>query len=88
MSKRTNTRRTYENTDYFAMVRRMVRAAGRRAGDDVDALPELVELHRALEEATLNAVEALREDGYSWAEIGERLGCTRQAAQQRYKGRK
>ena len=30
------------------------------------------------------AVTGLREFGYSWAEIGSRLGITRQAAQQRW----
>ena len=30
------------------------------------------------------AVKGLREFGYSWAEIGSRLGITRQAAQQRW----
>jgi len=30
------------------------------------------------------AVKGLREHGYSWAEIGYRLGITRQAAQQRW----
>jgi hypothetical protein len=31
-----------------------------------------------------NAVTGLREQGYSWAEIGLRLHITRQAAQQRW----
>jgi len=30
------------------------------------------------------AVKGLRARGYSWAEIGSRLGITRQAAQQRW----
>jgi hypothetical protein len=30
------------------------------------------------------AVKGLRDCGYSWAEIGSRLGITRQAAQQRW----
>jgi hypothetical protein len=30
------------------------------------------------------AVKGLRACGYSWAEIGSRLGTTRQAAQQRW----
>jgi hypothetical protein len=32
-----------------------------------------------------NAVTGLRGFGYSWAEIGTRLGITRQAAQQRWR---
>jgi hypothetical protein len=37
-----------------------------------------------IETAIRNAVIGLREYGYSWAEIGTRLGVTRQAAQQRW----
>ena len=37
-----------------------------------------------IETAIRNAVTGLREVGYSWAEIGSRLGVTRQAAQQRW----
>jgi len=36
-----------------------------------------------IDTALAEAVEALRTYGYSWAEIGSRLGITRQAAQQR-----
>lgn len=32
------------------------------------------------------AVNKLREDNMSWSEIGEALGVTKQAAQQRYGG--
>jgi hypothetical protein len=38
------------------------------------------DINAALEEA----VKGLRACGYSWAEIGVRLGITRQAAQQRW----
>ena len=40
------------------------------------------EVHTAIAEA----VKGLRGCGYSWAEIGSRLGITRQAAQQRWGG--
>ena len=36
-----------------------------------------------LDTAIAEAVKGLRRYGYSWAEIGPRLGVTRQAAQQR-----
>jgi hypothetical protein len=32
----------------------------------------------------MDTVKGLRAYGYSWAEIGSRLGITRQAAQQRW----
>jgi hypothetical protein len=37
-----------------------------------------------LDAAIAEAVRGLRARGYSWAEIGARLGITRQAAQQRW----
>ena len=77
------------NDAYGAMMRRMVTAYGRRAGYDIEALAELVEL-RAMVDATLvEAVHHLRSEAggsYSWTEIGRRLGITPQAAQQRFGG--
>jgi hypothetical protein len=40
-----------------------------------------------LDDAIAQAVNGLRAQGYSWAEIGARLGISRQAAQQRWGGR-
>ena len=37
-----------------------------------------------LDTAIAEAVNGLRKLGYSWAEIGSRLGISRQAAQQRW----
>jgi hypothetical protein len=37
-----------------------------------------------IDSAISEAVTGLRGFGYSWAEIGSRLGITRQAAQQRW----
>jgi len=37
-----------------------------------------------IDTAIAEAVKGLRGCGYSWAEIGARLGITRQAAQQRW----
>ncbi len=41
-------------------------------------------LSAEIDDAIGQAVKGLREFGYSWAEIGSRLGITRQAAQQRW----
>ena len=40
-----------------------------------------------IDTAIAEAVKGLRGCGYSWAEIGTRLGITRQAAQQRWEHR-
>ena len=41
-------------------------------------------LSAEIDTAISQAVNGLRAFGYSWAEIGTRLGITRQAAQQRW----
>ena len=76
--------RQVENDEYGAFVRRILRAYSRRVGDgDVEALALLVGLAEEINAAMAEAVKGLRAHGYSWAEIGARLGISRQAAQQR-----
>ena len=78
-------RRLVENDEYAAFVRRVLRACSRRVGDgDVEALGLLVGLAEEIDAAMTEAVKGLRGHGYSWAEIGTRLGISRQAAQQRW----
>jgi hypothetical protein len=78
-------RRQVENDEYGAFVRRVLRAYSRRVGDgDVEALALLVGLAEEIDAAMAEAVQGLRARGYSWAEIGSRLGISRQAAQQRW----
>ncbi len=85
---RKRRRRERENPDYLEFARRVIRAAARRAGEDIEALPDLVTLGRELDAAIAAAVTRLRAaEGHSWAEVAARLGTTRQAAQQRYGGR-
>jgi hypothetical protein len=76
-----------ENDEYAAFARRVLRAYSRRiAQGDIDALEGMADLAAEVETATGQAVTGLRQRGYSWAEIGLRLGITRQAAQQRWGG--
>ncbi|BCJ55084.1 hypothetical protein Asp14428_65590 [Actinoplanes sp. NBRC 14428] len=76
-----------ENDEYAAFVRRILRAYARRvATGDVEALIDMVGLSDLLDDAISDAVTGLRSHGYSWAEIGQRLGISRQAAQQRWGG--
>ncbi|MFI7603947.1 hypothetical protein ACIBTV_02340 [Micromonospora sp. NPDC049366] len=80
-------REIVENTSFAAFARRIIRAHGRRvATGDVEALRDLVALSANLDDAIGEAVIGLRAFGYSWAEIGARLGISRQAAQQRWGG--
>jgi hypothetical protein len=77
--------RLVENDEYAAFARRVLRAYARRvATGDVEALTLMLGLSAEIDDAIARAVTGLRSFGYSWAEIGSRLGITRQAAQQRW----
>jgi hypothetical protein len=81
------TGRVIENDEYAAFARRVLRAYARRIAEgDVEALTLMLGLSAEIDTAINQAVTGLREFGYSWAEIGARLGITRQAAQQRWGG--
>jgi hypothetical protein len=74
-----------ENGEYAAFARRILRAYARRiSSGDIDALADITVLAADAEAAIRQAVTGLRDYGYSWADIGIRLGVTRQAAQQRW----
>lgn len=76
--------------EFAAFTRRIIRAYDRRAEagelDPADLL-DLIQTAKLFEKATTTAVAALRQAGFSWTEIGQALGTTRQAAQQRFASR-
>lgn len=75
------TKRYRTTAQYLAMVRRMIRGAGRRvAGADPEDLAELVRLREAVDAAVLDAVRGQRAQGITWQSIGDALGVTKQAA--------
>jgi hypothetical protein len=77
--------RVVENDEYAAFLRRVIRAYSRRvAAGDIEAITTMAALADDLENATRQAITALNAFGYSWADIGMRLGITRQGAQQRW----
>jgi hypothetical protein len=81
--------RVTENDEYAAFARRVLRAWARRvAAGDIDAITDMAAAVGELEDAIRQGVAGLRRTGYSWAEIAARLGVTRQAAQQRWSGRR
>ncbi|WFE51459.1 hypothetical protein [Micromonospora sp. WMMD1155] len=86
---RQRRRDVVENDAFASFARRIIRAHGRRvATGDVEALRDLIALSSVIDDAIGEAVIGLRAFGYSWAEIGSRLGISRQAAQQRWGGDK
>jgi len=79
--------RVVENPEYAAFACRILRAAARRVGDgDIEGLAGLVALRTEVDAAIAAAIDGLRSPkwAYSWAQIAQVLGTTRQAAQQRY----
>jgi hypothetical protein len=85
LTPKRRTRPAVENHDYAAFSRRVIRAQARRiAAGDVDELTQLLSLERELQRAIQTAVNGLRAQGYSWADIALRIGITRQAAHQRW----
>ena len=86
---RARRREVVENDEYAAFVRRILRAHARLiASGDVEALGDMVALSSVLDDAISDAVVGLRAHGYSWTDIAQRLGITRQAAHQRWGGDK
>lgn len=79
-------RRERETPEYAGMVRRVIRAHGRRVADaDPEDLAELVAMHEVLDQAIKDAVVGMRANyGVSWTRIGRAVGLTKQGAQQRY----
>jgi hypothetical protein len=75
-----------EAPEFGKMVRRMIKAYGRRcANADVEDLADLMSLRDELERSIEYAVHESRvRHGRSWADIGRACGTSRQAAQQRY----
>lgn len=78
-------RRERTTAQYLAMVRRMIRAAGRRVSlEDPEQLRELAELEAAVHDAVVAAVAGQRDSGITWESIGQAFGMTRQGAIRRW----
>lgn len=84
--RRKRARRPVEATDYAAMMRRLIRAYGRRVADaDVEDLADMLAVRAELDEAIASAVRVSRERwGRSWADIGRAAGVTKQTAHERW----
>jgi hypothetical protein len=77
-----------ENGEYAAFCRRILAAHARRIADgDIDGLAALVTLASDVDQAITDAVIGIRAAGYSWTDVANRLGITRQAARQRWTGK-
>lgn len=77
--------RERETGEFLAMVRRMIRAGGKRVAEaDEIELGDLISLHADLDQAIATAVAGQRELGKSWTMIAAATGTTKQAAHARW----
>jgi hypothetical protein len=82
---RRRRREPVETSEFAAFTLRVIRAHARWVGDgDIDSLNDLLAMSREVDSAITTAVRALHEFGYSWTEIADRLGTSRQNARQRW----
>src|SRR3954454_21960833 len=84
---RKRAKRPVETNQFDAFVRRILAAYARRvAAGDVEALRSLSLLSSEVDAVTRLAVAGLRTApySYSWSEIADRLGVTKQTAHERY----
>jgi hypothetical protein len=78
-------RRYRETPEVVAATRRLLRVVGKRvATEDPADLALLLELDEELRAAWKVAVTGIRRSGFTDREIGEVLGTTRQAVEQRW----
>jgi hypothetical protein len=85
--ERPRRRRRYTETkDFGAMLCRMIRAYRNRVKDaDPEDLASMVAMRDTLDEVIVSTIAHMRaHQEFSWSAIGEAVGTTRQAAQQRY----
>jgi hypothetical protein len=74
-----------ETADVAAGVERLVKSLGRRvAQEDPESLAHLFTLNEALGDAVRLAIEGQRRSGHTDKELGQQLGVSRQAVEQRW----
>lgn len=78
-------RRRHEAPDVGKAAARFMRALAKRAANgEAEAIEWLIQLQAELDAATQLAVDNYRELGFSWAQVAQLTGTTRQAAQMRF----
>jgi len=74
-----------DNTDFFKMLRRMIKAGAVRAGNaDEHDLSDFAEIQEFFNEQLKIAIHSQLDQGKSWTDIGVGLGITKQAAHKRF----
>lgn len=81
----TKRKREREAPEVGAMAQRVVRALVRRAGEgDGEALEQLLALEGQISDAIRDAGAAMHRFGYTFTELGNIAGVSRQAARERF----
>jgi hypothetical protein len=74
-----------DTADYLAFMRRIMRASSSRVGAaSLRDFRELLAVRAELNTCIAEAARGLNANGYTWEEIGSELGCSRQAAWERF----
>lgn len=76
-----------DTEEWGTFLERILKATARRVGSgDIEGLAVIARVQHLVDETMQQSVNRLRGEpwSYSWADIGLRLGITRQAAQQRF----
>lgn len=82
---RRRRQRYRETPEVVGAARRLIRVVGKRiATEDPDDLLLLGDLEREVRQAWQVAIDGIRRSGFTDREIGEVLGTTRQAVEQRW----
>lgn len=87
------TKKHTENGEYYAAAKRFLRGALNRASKAENVewdLAALIELRQLLDDGIIDAVVAMREadpEQASWTKLGQAMGVSRQAAQQKVASR-
>ena len=75
--------RVTENGEFGKAAIRMIATLARRVGgSDIAEFGALWEVRAAAEQAAADAIDGLRGKGFSWAELADQAGVTRQAMSQ------
>ena len=74
-----------ETAKFLAALLRQARAAGERVAEmDIDNLAALAATIDVLHDITADTAQALVDKGYSWSDVGKRLGTRKQSAWRRF----
>jgi hypothetical protein len=78
--------RIVENPDFGKAAVRMIRAMARRTGaSDAATFALLWQMQNETADAVVEAIDLLRGQGFSWADLGAEIGVTRNAVSQWHK---